>query len=297
MDATTSKQGKMPYEQYRNLFKQNLSDKNFNRLSRLIQEEAGIKMPFAKKVMLEARLRKRMRALCVNSFNEYCDYLFSPDGIAEELCPMLDVVTTNKTDFFREPAHFDYLVSSVLPDLARHKGSGISRELTVWSAGCATGEEPYTLAMILSQFAHNFNNFRFSIIATDISTKALDRAKNAIYRHERISPIPMDLRKKYLLRSRNRDKQLVRIVPELRAQVRFQRLNLKDEVLDSKEKMDIIFFRNVLIYFERHTQEMILNRICRHLMQGGYLFTGHSETLHGMNLPLQAVASSVYRRS
>ena len=130
-----------------------LSDKDFARLSHYIHSECGIKMPVPKKVMLEARLRKRLRARGIESFEEYCDFLFSPEGMEQERVCMIDVVTTNKTDFFREPRHFEYLVQHAVPELIRLCGAGTRRSLQVWSAGCSTGEEPYTLAMVLSEFA------------------------------------------------------------------------------------------------------------------------------------------------
>ncbi len=281
-----------------NTFKSSLSERDFLRLSEFIHNEFGIKMPDSKKVMLESRLQKRLRCLGIQSFPEYCDFLFSPEGMNNELIHMIDVVTTNKTDFFREPNHFDYLVQKTLPVLMTGRGAGINNTLMVWSAGCSTGEEPYTLAMVLSEFAEKCPGFRFRymILATDISTRVLDKAKQAIYDHERVEPIPMSMKKKYLLKSRNRSNDLVRITPALRESVRFRRLNFIDGDFGMREPMDIIFCRNVLIYFDRPTQEMILNRFFRHLRPGGYLFLGHSETLHGMDVPLVQVAPTIYRR-
>lgn len=263
-----------------------LSDKDFQRLSAFIYDECGIHLPPSKKTMVEGRLRKRLRVLDMTSFRQYCDYLFSPEGMKAEHVPMIDMVTTNKTDFFREPEHFDHLVESVLPGLIHMYGLGIRKELRVWSAACSSGEEPYTLAMVLSNFEERSPGFRFSILATDISTVVLDKAMRGIYDHERVEPVPLSLRKKYLMRNKDRDKGLVRIVPELRAKVKFRRLNLMDEDFGIREPMAIIFCRNVIIYFDKQTQEDLLNRLCRHLIPGGYLFMGHSETLHGLNVPL-----------
>jgi chemotaxis protein methyltransferase CheR len=281
---------------YKDLFNEVLSEMDFYRISRLIQNECGIKMPAPKKVMLEARLRKRLRFLQINSYAEYCDYLFSPKGITNELVHMLDVVTTNKTDFFREPEHFDYLYSTALPELVNAHGAGTRRKLMAWSAGCSSGEEPYTLAMILDKFADRCDGFQYSILATDISTKVLEKAYFGIYPQEKVLPVPFELKKQYLLRSKDKTKRLIRVAPEIRARVTFQRLNLMDEDSGIHEKMDVLFFRNVIIYFNKSTQKVILNRICRHLRPAGYLFTGHSETLHGLDLPLRQVASSIYRK-
>ena len=268
----------------------------FDRLSAFIFEECGIKMPPSKKTMLEARLTKRMRQLGMPDFGEYCRFLFSPEGKAEELFHMIDAVTTNKTDFFREPQHFDHLARHVLPTLARATGAGIRRPLTVWSAACSSGEEPYTLAMVLGDFALRTPGFQYMVLGTDISTRMLDRAKDAIYDEERIVPVPVEMRKRYLLRGRDTSRKLVRIAPELRARVRFRRLNFLDDDYQLRERMDVIFCRNVLIYFDRPTQEKVLRHLCEHLAPGGFLFTGHSETISGMNLPLAAVANTISRR-
>jgi len=268
----------------------------FKKLSEFIYNESGIKMPLSKKTMLEARLQKRLRAIGIDSFGEYCNYLFSPEGIANELVNMIDVVTTNKTDFFREPQHFDYLLEHVLPELINTKGCGIRRPFMIWSAACSSGEEPYTLAMILDEFSRKANGFHYNILATDISSRMLDKAKDAIYDEERVQPVPFNLKKRYLMRSKNRAIKQVRVVPELRAQVRLRRLNFMAGDFGMREKMDVIFCRNVLIYFDRPTQEIVINRLCNHLRPGGYLFTGHSETISGINVPLEPVANTVSRR-
>jgi len=283
---------------YADAFKKPLSDREFNRLSEFIHAECGIKMPPSKKIMLESRLQKRLRKLELKSYSEYCEYLFSPMGIENEIIHMIDVVTTNKTDFFREPSHFDYLVQKALPELIAKHGAGVRRKLMVWSAGCSTGEEPYTLAMVLSEFAEMAKglNFNYLILATDISTKVLEKAKFGVYKSDRAEPVPMDIRKKYLLRSRDKAKGLVKIIPELRGVVKFRRLNFLEGDFSMREPMDIIFCRNVIIYFDRLTQEKLLNRFCQHLSPGGYVFLGHSETIHGIDVPLAQVAPTVYRK-
>lgn len=272
-----------------------LKDREFNRFSAFIYDEVGIKMPPVKKTMLEARLQKRLKALFFRTFEEYADYVFSSDGQREELIHMIDVVTTNKTDFFREPAHFEYLVKTAIPSLIDDREAGFRSPLKVWSAGCSTGEEPYTLAMVLSEFALAHPGFRSSILASDISTEVLSKSRNAIYAEDRVDPIPLHLKKKYLLKSRDPGKSLVRIVPQLRSMVQFRRLNFMEDFAMS-EQLDIIFCRNVIIYFDKPTQERLLNRFWRQLGFGGFLFLGHSETLNGLDVPLTAVASTVYRK-
>jgi len=270
-----------------------MSDRTFARFSKFIHTELGIKMPDSKKTMLQARLQKRLWKLNLSSFDEYCDYLFSHDGLENELQHMFDVVTTNKTEFFRESKHFDYLVDRVLPDLIKYRG--LNDPYMIWCAGCSTGEEPYSLAMVLHEFAEKHYGFHFLILGTDISSKVLEQAKLGIYDEDRVETVPLSFRQKYLLRSREKDKALVRVSPDLRNVVRFRGLNLMDQNFGLREQMDIIFCRNVIIYFDRPTQEGVLDRICSYLKPGGYLFTGHSETLNGMNLPVVPVAHTVYR--
>lgn len=278
------------------IFSAVMSNRDFSRLSEFIHHECGIKMNEAKKVMLEARLRRRLRELCMKSFAEYCDYLLSPKGLEGELFQMINEVTTNKTDFFREPKHFEYLVNFVLPELVRTTAAGIRRRLNVWSAGCSTGEEPYTLAMVLSEAALRYPGLSFMILATDISTRVLEKAVRGVYNIESVETVPPNMKKQYLLRSRNRGNGLVRITPELRSLVRFRRLNFMEGDFGMREPMDIIFCRNVIIYFDRQTQERLINRFCGHLVPGGYLFMGHSETLSGLNVPLVSAGSTVYRK-
>lgn len=279
-----------------NIYTTVMRESDFRRLSDFISNRCGIKMPLAKKTMLEGRLRKRLGILGMRDFAQYCNYVLSPQGIGSEYIHMVDLVTTNKTDFFREPQHFAYLTNTVLPELLQGQGRGIRGNLNVWSAGCSTGEEPYTLAMVAAEFAQSYPDYKYFILATDISTRVLDKAKQGIYDHEKVEPVPLPLRRKYLLRSRNKTKNLVRIIPELRRRVQFHRLNFMDEDYGIREPMAVIFCRNVMIYFDRPTQEAVLTRFCRQLIRGGYLFIGHSETLQGFDLPLIQTAPTIYRK-
>ncbi len=272
-----------------------MSSQEFDRLSDFIIEHCGIKMPPAKKIMLESRLQKRLRTLGMASFKEYCEFLFdSPEG-EQELVKMIDAVTTNKTDFFREPVHFQFLLDTALPEFLAESAANGGKKFIVWSAGCSTGEEPYTLGMVLGEFAAQHPDFHYSIMATDISTRVLEKARTGIYDEHLVEDIPHSYKQKYFLRSKDRAKRLVRVVPELRARISFQRVNLMDEHLVVPEKVDAIFCRNVIIYFERATQYELLGRLCRCLKTGGFLFLGHSETVHGFDLPLTRIASTIYR--
>lgn len=270
-----------------------MSDKDFKRFSEFIHSECGIKLPPAKKTMVEARLQKRLRVLGMEDYNSYCDFLFSEAGMEKELHNLIDVVTTNTTSFFREPKHFEFLSNNVLPRwFERNRGA---RPLSIWSAGCSAGMEPYTLSIVLSEFQELNPGFRFSILATDISNTVLQQAVRGVYNMDQVETIPQNLKKKYLLKSKDKTKRLVRVVKDLRNMVSFRRLNFMEN-FSFREKMDIIFCRNVIIYFDRPTQEVLLKKFCNNLRQDGNLFIGHSESLAGMALPLQQIAPTIYRR-
>lgn len=270
-----------------------LNQREFIRLSELIQAKSGIKISASKKQMLESRLQKRLRCLGMSSFTDYGAYLFSPEGMEKELIHMIDAVTTNKTDFFREPFHFEYLSKTIVPEFLSSGSSGI---LKVWSAGCSSGEEPYTLAMVLSECFRMYRGTCFSILATDICTRSLEKAKLGIYEKEKISSIPPAMRRRYLMENRDRNVGLVRITPELRSMVKFNRLNLTDDDLRLPDEKNVIFCRNVMIYFDRPTQQKLLRKLCRHLSPRGYLLLGHSETINSVDVPLVRVESTIYRK-
>ena len=270
-----------------------LNAEDYRRLAEFIHVRAGIKMPPSKKTFLEGRLRKRLLRLGYPSFDAYCRYLLDQGGLAEEETALIDVVTTNKTDFFREPHHFDFLSREGLPRLAA-QGAGIHHPLRVWSAGCSSGAEPYTIAMICQDFATLKPGFEFEITASDISTSVLTEAARAIYSHAAIEPVPMESRKRYLLRDDSSGE--VRIAPELRRRVTFSRINLVDAGDRPRQSMDVVFCRNLLIYFDKPTQYAVLKRLCRDLKVGGYLFLGHSESIAGLTLPLRQVGTTVFQR-
>ncbi|MBU1168776.1 MAG: chemotaxis protein CheR [Proteobacteria bacterium] len=273
-----------------------LSQSDFRDLGNFIHSRMGIKMPDIKRGMIESRLRKRVSQLGMDSYSEYCRYLFSHQGMDDELSHFIDVITTNKTDFFRESHHFEYLLSTALPDLVSRNGTGVVRKLMAWSSACSRGDEPYTLAMILSEYARVQPGFDFSILATDISTKVLDTALAGIYDAQLINPVPMEFRKRYLLKSKDKTKNLVRIRPELRRKIMFRQLNLMDNDFRIRQNMDILFCRNVIIYFDKPTTERLLVKLCNKLVPGGYLFMGHSELLDCNLLPVVPVAPTIYKR-
>lgn len=270
-----------------------LSHRNFEKLARYIYDYSGIKMPPSKRTMLEGRLRRRLRATGIDDFNDYCDYLFREDGLESEAIHLMDAVTTNKTDFFREPKHFDHMVSSALPAL---QADGHA-QIRLWSSACSIGAEPYTIAMVAEDYFKDQRNASYSILATDLSTEVLRVARRGIYPSAFADPISETMRTRYVMEARRPDRDEVRIHPRLRSKVGFARLNLMNERYDIGEKVQIIFCRNVLIYFDKQTQEKVLQRLCDNLVPGGFLYVGHSETITGLNLPVRQVANTVFRRT
>lgn len=270
-----------------------LSERDYSRLSELISAQVGIKLPATKRMMVEGRLRKRMRAHGQDKLSAYCRFLFDEGGLEDELTHLIDVVTTNKTDFFREPEHFEWLRRHGAPERLAVERHG--SRLKVWSAACSNGAEPYTLAMVLADCARS-HSFDFAVLATDISTEVLAQGKRAIYPLSAAAPIPQGLQDEYMLQSRDPGAKEFRIGPELRQRVRFARLNLMDPTYPVDRDVDFIFLRNVLIYFDKPTQEAVVRRLMGHLRPGGHLFLGHSESMIAANLPLRQRAPSIFQK-
>ena len=271
-----------------------ISGSNYTRLCELIYREAGIRLGSDKRTMLEVRIKRRLKALDIESYGGYCDYLFGREGMQAELIHLIDVVTTNKTDFFREPGHFSYLVEKALPELTARGDGG--RPLLVWSAGCSTGEEPYTLAIVLSEYALSHPGFRFRILATDISTTVLAKAEMGVYSDDTVNPVLSALRRKYFMRSRDARSDRMRVVPELRRLVEFRRLNFMDDDFGIADKADAIFCRNVIIYFDKETQRNLFARIAPLQRPGDLLFLGHSESLFKVSDAYALLGRTAYRR-
>jgi chemotaxis protein methyltransferase CheR len=269
-----------------------LTARNYSRLAEAINEASGIKMPPGKQTMLEGRLRRRINALRLPDPNAYCDYLFDGGGYEAELVHLIDVATTNKTDFFREPAHFDFMTQRALPALAT---TG-QRQVKIWSAAASVGAEAYTLAMVMEEFRRTARGPDYVILATDICTEVLAQAVLGRFPAAMIDPVPMDLRRRYLLKSRDPHDDEVRIAPALRAKIAFARLNLMDPAYPVGADFDFIFCRNILIYFDKPTQERVLARLCDHLRPGGYLVLGHSESAIGVDLPVRAVVNTIFEK-
>ncbi len=269
-----------------------LSKEQFQRLAGFISGHLGIKMNEVKLPMLQSRLMRRMRALSLPTLEAYEAFLFSPNGQAE-VEAFVNAVTTNKTDFFREPKHFEILTNRVVPEWVASRP--VRPRFQLWCAGCSSGEEAYTQAMVLSEWRRQQPSFDYVILATDISTRVLGLAERAIYDEERIAPIPEPLRRAHLLRSRSQEGRY-RMSAELRSKIHFHQLNFMDEHYRVGDQFDAIFIRNVMIYFDRPTQEKVVRRLCQHLAPGGYLFIGHSESLNGLQVPVRLAGPALYRK-
>ncbi|MCD6090679.1 MAG: protein-glutamate O-methyltransferase [Bacteroidales bacterium] len=274
-------------------YKAELKQKEFKLISRYINENYGIKLPDHKRIMLQGRLINRLIKLNFSNFKEYTDYVFSEEGKILELPHMIDFISTNKTDFFRESAHFDFLKETVIPEF--HAASKY-QPMRIWSAACSSGEEAYTIAMAAYDLIPVYSGFDFTILGTDISHRMLEKAQKAIYHSRLIQTIPTETKKKYFLKSKDPGKSEVRVKKELRAKVQFMRHNLMDKEYTIKQEFDVIFCRNVLIYFSKEDQLHVLLNLSKKLKPGAYLFLGHSESITHLNLPLKNVNQTVFQK-
>lgn len=266
-----------------------ISTDEFERFRTLIYDESGISLSEQKKSLLSSRLSKRLRDLGLSTFSEYFDFL-TGDQTREEFTRMLDLISTNKTDFFREPKHFDFLRDRILPELEDVK------RIRIWSSACSTGEEPYTIAMTLHESVQYPAQWDFQILASDLSTRVLAKAASGMYDEERVRDVPPDIVQRHFLRGRGESAGMIKVKPHLSSLIKFRRLNLMDDTFPIKSPLDLIFCRNVMIYFDRPTQEKLVNKFHRYLRPGGYLFIGHSESLQWVNHPFKSLAPTIYQK-
>jgi len=260
-----------------------LSDEEFRLFSELIREKAGIHLSEHKHQLLRARLSRRLRALDLCSFEEYYDYLMGHDATGQEMLIMVNCITTNKTEFFREPHHFDFLqevARQALIERARRTGN---RQVRIWSAGCASGEEPYSIAISLREALGSLFGWEIEILASDIDTEVLEKAERGIYPLAQVSAIPQALLHKYFRGGTGTFQGFVRVCQEIQGLVSFLRINLLDDPWPIQARFDAIFCRNVMIYFHRSTQKRLVERFAASLEEGGHLFVGHSESLFGLS--------------
>jgi chemotaxis protein methyltransferase CheR len=261
----------------------------FLRFRKLIYDESGISLSDQKQSLLASRLSKRLRELGLETFSDYFATV-TEDPNREEFTRMLDLISTNKTDFFREPKHFDFLRERILPELAGGK------RIRIWSSACSSGEEPYTIAMTLYEGVSDPAQWDFQVLASDLSTRVLAKAAAGVYGEDRFRDVPPDVLRRHFLRGRGERAGVYKVKPHLAEMIRFRRLNLMDEQFPIKTPLDLVFCRNVMIYFDRPTQEKLVNKFHRYLKPGGYLFIGHSESLQWVEHPFKSLAPTIYQK-
>ncbi len=273
------------------LKKISLSDDEFNKLRSLVFKVSGISLADTKKELVISRFSRRVKGLKLNSFSEYYNLLVSPSGFTE-VQNFINSITTNKTDFFRESHHFDFIISNFIPEILA-KGK---KPVRIWSAACSTGEEPYTIAMVMHRHLVEPYSIPVKIFASDIDTNALKTASAGVYDSQTISPIPEHYLKRYFLRGKDNNKGLFKIKNEIREMVTFKKLNFIAEEYPITNTFDIIFCRNVIIYFNAETKKLVISKILRFLNEGGYLMMGHSETLFNIIDGLVYLKNTIYQK-
>jgi Methylase of chemotaxis methyl-accepting proteins len=269
-----------------------MRESEFDFIRSLVYERSRISLSPDKRELVSARLGKRLRATKLSSVSDYCRLLQSP-GAEAELSNLIDAISTNHTFFFREQAHFDFLRNTVLPEMQARAPKERWPRFHLWSAACSSGEEPYSIAITLAQ---TLTTWPWHIQATDISHRVLAKARDAIYRDETVSRLPKATIHQFFQRGFGPQDGNYRVKPTLRERVSFHQLNLLEGEPPVREPFHVIFCRNVMIYFDRPTQEELVNKLARHLAPGGYLFVGHAESLTAIRHPLQTVRPAVYRR-
>nr|MBI3614074.1 protein-glutamate O-methyltransferase CheR [Nitrospirota bacterium] len=266
-----------------------ITDEEFERFRSLVYRESGISLNDGKKSLLVSRLSKRLRTLGLETFHAYHEHVVGePSG--DEFTRMLDCIATNKTDFFREPLHFEFLRERILPTLDSLK------RIRIWSSACSSGEEPYTIAMTLYDGVATPLQWDCKVLASDLSTRVLAQAASGVYEEERVRELPPEVVKRHFLKGRGAQAGTIKVKSHLSGMIRFQRINLMDERYPIKTPLDVIFCRNVMIYFDRPTQQQLVNKFHRYLKPGGHLFIGHSESLQWVKHPFRTVAPTIYRK-
>lgn len=265
-----------------------MSDEEFRLYQKLIYDVVGINFTENKKQLLVSRLRKRLEAQGIGSYAEYRKFVVDPHN-SDEFVQMINVISTNKTDFFREPQHFEFLKAHVYPNL------GKKNKIRIWSAASSSGEELYTLAITLLEAISSVRGKDVKILGTDISTKVLDEAEQGVYSEESVAPIPDPLLKKYFLKGQGRWAGHYLVREELKELISFRRLNLM-QPFPLKGLFDFIFCRNVMIYFDKPTREELVGKLAHQLQPGGYLFIGNAESLSGLKTSLKYVQPAIYQR-
>jgi chemotaxis protein methyltransferase CheR len=260
----------------------------------LVYEHSRIKLGNDKQALLSSRLGKRLRDLGLSSFDEYCVVLRSPRS-SDEIGQLIDLISTNHTRFYREPDHFHFLTEKILPRLLPQltaRGAG----LRIWSAASSSGEEPYTLAIVLAEYLRAYPAIESQICASDISTRMLEAARDGTYRMDTLESVPPELLKRYFQKGVGPQEGKCRVKSELRDKIRYERINLFQDEYPIPHNQQVIFCRNVMIYFDVPSREQAVKRLTRYLAPGGFLIVGHSESLMGISHGLQSVRQGVYQK-
>lgn len=268
-----------------------LKDGEFNLIKDIVYKESGIHLSDMKKALVQARVMKRLRQLRIGNYEDYCQYL--TDNYDAEIVNLINCITTNKTDFFREPKHFEFLKQTALPafDLAGRS------KIRIWSAGCSTGAEAYTIAISVREYYENKKMPDVKILATDIDTQVLRKADSGVYGAGEVENIDVSVLKKYFMRGSGENAGLFKIKPAVRSIVSFGRLNLLDDLYPMKGLFDIVFCRNVIIYFDGESRRKLFEKFSSYLRDDGYLIMGHSETLTGLTNKFNFLGNTIYRKA
>lgn len=283
----------MSFSEALNIYSQKLDEREFKRIQDFMLSNLGVKLSPIKIVMVNSRLIKRLKASNIYNFSDYLDYALSPEGKKSgELQCMIDELTTHKTEFFREPEHFEFMKKVILPEFS---GRG-DRLFKIWSAGCSSGEEAYTMAIVLNEYKSGSALFDYAIYGSDVSNAVVTKAVRAIYKEETTVGLDKGLLRKYFLTSKDDNERKVRVSKELRDKVNFSLLNLVEDYPFQNESFDVVFCRNTLIYFEDASKRMVVDKLIRKIKPGGYLFVGLSETVSQYSALIKQVSPSVYKK-
>lgn len=272
-----------------------LTEEDFQRISDVIYQHCGINLHDGKKSLVRARLAKLLRMSKCRSFKEYIDYVLSPEGQGE-FSSLVDSLSTNLTSFFREKNHFDFLTGTHLNRLCKEKEKTSPLKIRAWSAGCSSGEEPYTLAITLLDYFSNRGPWDIKILATDVSTRMLEKAQMGTYDRERVAPLSPEQLRQYMVPNTMEGRKVYQVSAALKNRIKFRYLNLMEK-WPFDIAFDFIFCRNVMIYFDKKTQEKLVNRFWEYLDKGGILFVGHSESLAGIQHKYKYVLPAIYQKT
>jgi chemotaxis protein methyltransferase CheR len=277
------------------LGQQAISDEEFDAFRDLIFHETGISLNQGKRALICSRLSKRLRTLGMHSYLDYYSHLLQSDPEGDELQQMINCITTNKTEFFREPHHFDFIRNVLVPKLVQQAGRGASRKLRIWSAGCSRGQEAYTLAITVLEALGQSRGWDVKILASDIDTEVLEIAQEGLYPLEEVQTISDELKKKYFLRGMGRHSGEALVRSELKRLITFRRINLTEPSWPIHTHFDLILCRNVIIYFNPETQRALFGKFASVLKPGGHLMLGHSENMPVTLRHYQPIGGTIYQ--